>query len=418
MSVDVQAPPGVEAWWWRLDPDLDYLEGIVPPVVFRDALRDCRAGPFEWWLLNETTGELVRPRCKAPNKCSHCRELGARETVEMIALAAADCPPDLYVVLTTSEFVTRADLRHDLDHIRRAVRRRWPAWEYFCAIEWQRRGALHVNLLTRGVPPRCRDEFMRTVLAVWQRRHRAVRAAQSCQPIRSARHAAAYVHKLGKYLSKDDQAAPPGWRGHRSSQTRGYLGRPASEVREEARLSLRWKALCGRLLARGVNRLEAAFQAAEELERSLLDVWARYPVVATQNPGHRGAGSTPTDGEDRQASLGQGKNVAAHKQVDVRTVVSGGAVARAEHLMAPLVHVPAVGRVAAEQVGCLEDRCARRVLNQSGCLWNNGVGIERADVADDHDRSRINGDRPRGAGVDGEQHCAVDGPHVWPPFVL
>ena len=86
--LEVRAPPGVEPWWWRLDPDLDIQEVIDPHPAFRDALRDCRTELFEWWLLNETTGELVRPRCKSPNKCSYCRMLGARETVEMIALAA------------------------------------------------------------------------------------------------------------------------------------------------------------------------------------------------------------------------------------------------------------------------------------------------------------------------------------------
>jgi hypothetical protein len=51
-----------------------------------------------------------------------------------------------------------------------------------------------------------------------------------------------------KYLQKElvhglkrEQAPPIGWRGHRTSQTRGYLVRPAALMREEAKRSLRSK---------------------------------------------------------------------------------------------------------------------------------------------------------------------------------
>lgn len=254
------------------------LKGIDDVGAISDSLRDCRGEPFEWWLLNLTTAELVRPRCKAPNRCSHCRELGARETVEMIDLAAEEAPPTLYMVLTCSEFISRAELRRDLCQIRRSARRIWPDFEYFCAIEWQARGAIHVNLLLRGPSVGAAALALKVVYRVWRRRHRTVWVAQSCSPITSAREAGAYVHKLGQYLAKDDQSAPPGWRGHRSSQTRGFLPRPASEMRAEAVLSLRWKAIRAPLLAAGVRPLEASWRAADELAVRVLDQWARYPV--------------------------------------------------------------------------------------------------------------------------------------------
>ena len=52
-----------------------------------------------------------------------------------------------------------------------------------------------------------------------------------------------YVAKMLAHGLKAEQAPPIGWRGHRTSQTRGYLVRPASVMREEARESLRRKRL-------------------------------------------------------------------------------------------------------------------------------------------------------------------------------
>jgi hypothetical protein len=53
---------------------------------------------------------------------------------------------------------------------------------------------------------------------------------------------------------KAEQRPPLGWRGHRTSQTRGYLVRPASVMRQEARASLREK-----------RRLWRAIGMAEEI---------------------------------------------------------------------------------------------------------------------------------------------------------
>ena len=199
----------------------------------------------------------------------------------MIALASEEAPPSLFMVLTTSEFITRDDLRRDLCQIRRSARRHWPDFEYFCAIEWQQRGAIHVNLMLRGPSRESADLAMEVVWRVWRRRHRAVRVAQSCSPITSARDVAAYVHKLSEYLAKDDQSAPPGWRGHRSSQTRGYLPRPASEMRAEAIRSIRWRAIRAPLLAAGMRPLEASWRAYDELLVRELDDWALFAVVAS-----------------------------------------------------------------------------------------------------------------------------------------
>lgn len=166
---------------------LDLLKGIDDPPFPEAVFRDCRTEPHEWFAASVATGELVALRCKSTNKCSYCREVGARETVEMISLAAEELPPTVFVVLTTSEFVTRAELRRDLCQLRRAARRRWPATEYFCALEWQRRGAIHVNLLVRGPAPDEAWELMDVLWNVWKGRHRADVRAQDASPVRSAR---------------------------------------------------------------------------------------------------------------------------------------------------------------------------------------------------------------------------------------
>ncbi len=259
---------------------LDYLKGIDDPGVFSDVLRDCREGRHEWLGASVATGEIFPLRCKSPNKCSYCRELGARETVEMLDIAAVDAPPTVFVVLTTSEFLTRADLRRDLCQLRRAARRVWPDFEYFCALEWQRRGAIHVNLLVRGCEPTEAWDLMNRLWPVWKARHRADVRAQDASPIRSPRQAAAYVHKLGRYLTKSDQSAPANWRGHRSSQTRGYLGRSAAEVRMDARESLVWKMLRAPYLRAGVNPLEAGWRAHDEYLVHRIDLIVRFPAVA------------------------------------------------------------------------------------------------------------------------------------------
>ncbi len=416
MAVDMEAPPGVWPWWWTLDPALDNQEGIDDAPRFGDALGTCVGRRFPWWLLNMTTGLLVCPRCKSPNKCSHCRRLAARETVEMLSLAAEEAPPSLYLVLTTSEFVTRAQLRRDLCQIRRSIRLIWPRFEYFCALEWQKRGAIHVNLLVRGVAASLRDALLSRVLRVWKRRHRAVAAAQSVQEVRGAGRVAAYVHKLGEYLAKDDQAAPPGWRGHRSSQTRGFLPRPAAEMRPEAIRSLQWKALRAPLLARGVDPCSAGWMAWDELEVRLSDVWGRYAAgCSTYRESAAAAESVRKLLAAASVSL-VSEEVPADEHVDVGAVVGRERLSGGEHEPALEVVVAAVRRASAEQVGRLVDRGATWVMNQRGRFWKHSVWVERCDVPNDGGSACGGSDRPRLPGMDRQELNAIDLAQRWPRF--
>jgi hypothetical protein len=78
------------------------------------------------------------------------------------------------------------------------------------------------------------------------------------------------VRYVSLHFLKESQAPPKGWRGHRTSQSRDYLVRPASVMREEAKRSQQVK----RLLAKGVpaELLERELELAESIEWELVDV--------------------------------------------------------------------------------------------------------------------------------------------------
>jgi hypothetical protein len=194
-------------------------------------------------LLNELTGELVRGRCRATNLCRYCQRLYVVETVEMLTLDALEYAPELWTVLTAREHLTRAQCRRHLAQLRKAVRRRWPRSEWFVQVEFQRRGALHLNLLHKGVAAGELEELHATLAGVWCSRVDALPAGQWSGRIEDGLGVVRYVSKMLAHGLKREQAPPLGWRGHRTSQTRGYLVRPASVMREEARQSIRRKRL-------------------------------------------------------------------------------------------------------------------------------------------------------------------------------
>jgi hypothetical protein len=205
------------------------------------------------WLLNERTGEVFPGRCRATNLCRYCQALYVVETVEMLTLDALENAPTIWVVLTAREHLTRAQCRDHLRQLRKAARRRWPEVEWFVQVEFQRRGALHLNLLVKGVPVELVDELRRLVVERWCTRVDAEPVGQWVDVMNDGYSVTRYCAKMLAHGLKAEQRPPIGWRGHRTSQTRGYLVRPASQMREEARASLCAK----RLLWRAVIDAEA-----------------------------------------------------------------------------------------------------------------------------------------------------------------
>src|SRR3954470_11196842 len=143
---------------------LDLHKGIDTPAEDRCG---CERWPEHMRLLNLTTGELVPGRCRATNLCVYCQRLYVIETVEMLTLDAMEHAPSIWVVLTAREHLTRAECRGHLEAVRRSVRKRWPAAEWFVQVEFQRRGALHLNLLVKGVPTSEAEQLRQVVVERW-----------------------------------------------------------------------------------------------------------------------------------------------------------------------------------------------------------------------------------------------------------
>jgi hypothetical protein len=222
---------------------LDLHEGIVPPGQFEDCRKGCPRWPAGL-LLRWTRGDIsgwVEGRCGATNLCRYCQRLYVVETVEMLTLDAMEHAPGLWMVLTAREHLTRSDLRRHLEHVRRVTRRRWPDVEWFVQVEFQRRGALHANLLIKGVPIEHQEQLHEAIASVWCARVDAEPVGQWSGVVADGVGVVRYISKMLAHGLKAEQAPPIGWRGHRTSQTRGYLVRPASVMRQEARASLQIK---------------------------------------------------------------------------------------------------------------------------------------------------------------------------------
>jgi hypothetical protein len=250
---------------------LDLHEGI-------DTLRvTCGRWPEHLRLLNHSTGELVRGRCRATNLCRYCQMLYVVETVEMLTLDALEWPPTLWAVLTAREHLTRAECRRHLDKLRNACKSVWPDVQWFVQVEFQRRGALHLNLLIKGVPVEAVEELRLVLVDAWCRRVDALPVGQWVGEVTEAGGAVRYLSKMLAHGLKAEQAPPIGWRGHRTSQTRGYLVRPASVMRQEARRALKVK--------RRIWRGEDAATAELEVELSQLVEWSLRTVnLSTVDP--------------------------------------------------------------------------------------------------------------------------------------
>jgi hypothetical protein len=245
-------------------------EGIGDPQA-----KSCGRWPEPYRILNRSTGEIRRGRCKATNLCRYCQKLYVIETVEMLTLDAMEYAPTLWVVLTAREHLTRAECRDHLRQLRRAAQKLWPDVEWFVQVEFQRRGALHLNLLVKGVPAGDQAQLLDVLSRMWCRR---VDAESHCQWIEPAREAVAVARYLTKMLAhglKAEQAPPIGWRGHRTSQTRGYLVRPASEMRVEARRSLQGKRELWKLLQAdpSIDAVTAEDVVTARLELADSDTW-------------------------------------------------------------------------------------------------------------------------------------------------
>lgn len=259
---------------------LDLHEGIADPR----GLEGCKRWPEHLRLLNHETGELVSGRCRATNLCHYCQTLYVVETVEMLTLDATEYAPTLWGVLTAREHLTRPECRDHLTQLRRSLQKKWPNVEWFVQVEFQRRGALHLNLLFKGVPVDDVAELYGRATDLWCSRVDAMagpframhKGGQWFGEIADGVGVVRYLSKMLAHGLKAEQRPPLGWRGHRTSQTRGYLVRPASVMREEARAALKLK----RKLWAG-RSLEVALA---EVEQEATVQWSLHGSLGGQDP--------------------------------------------------------------------------------------------------------------------------------------
>ena len=224
---------------------LDLLKGIAPT----QGSQGCQRWPADLllrWQLGEESA-YIRGRCKATNLCKYCQRLYVRETVEMLKLDASEYAPTVWSVFTAREHLTRAEFNEALRLMRRKLRVPFPEHEYFCQVEFQRRGALHGNLLLKGVAVDRIEEWYEESTDLWcglvdaEKRPFAEMhlGSQWAGVVEDGVGALLYISKMLAHGLKAEQAPPIGWKGHRTSHSRGYLVRPTSQMRQEARASLR-----------------------------------------------------------------------------------------------------------------------------------------------------------------------------------
>jgi hypothetical protein len=212
----------------------------------------------------------------------------------MLRLDALEYAPALWMVLTAREHLTRAQLTDHLRKLRKVVRREWRSAEWFVQVEFQKRHALHANLLIKGVPLEEARPFYEVTAGpsgLWCSRVDAEagpfedmqRGGQWLEPVNSGVGALLYISKILAHGLKAEQAPPIGWRGHRTSQTRGYLVRPASVMREEARESLRVRSTLARV-QRDCPEWDAVevHAAAEQLLLEEAEKW--WTIIGPSTP--------------------------------------------------------------------------------------------------------------------------------------
>jgi hypothetical protein len=253
--------------------------------------------------LASATGKLVPGRCRATNLCGYCQALYIVETVEMLTLDALEVAPTCWLVLTAREHLTRPDTYAHLAKLRKALRKRWPAIEWCVQVEFQRRGALHLNLVVKGVPSSdaecvawamhdpalpvmpehaCGDCLRCRAAVQWCSRLDAVPGAQWCGSVDDAGGVVKYLGKMLAHGLKAEQRPPVGWKGQRTSYTRGYLVRPAWKMRAEARAALRLKREIFKAEAAGLVGAEALHVAELVALRASQVEWEC--VVLTHDP--------------------------------------------------------------------------------------------------------------------------------------
>jgi hypothetical protein len=185
-------------------------------------------------------------RCRATNLCDYCARLTAIENAEVLSIDAMTTGgPRVWAVLSTRAATTdTARFYRSRAQVLRALRRRWPAAEVACQVEFttgygtrsggQRRP--HWNLLIKGVDVDAIDQVRDVITGVWCDREDARPEGQHVGSVYSE---GGLMRYLALHFNKQSQQPPTGWRGHRFLKSRGYFAQPLEDLRWDARQALR-----------------------------------------------------------------------------------------------------------------------------------------------------------------------------------
>lgn len=219
---------------------------------------------------------MVKGRCRSTNLCRYCQALYAIETVEALTLdALGGSAPTVWVVLTARNHLTRPEFNRHLRRVRESLQRKGWTFEWFVEIEFQRRGALHANLLVKGVYGDECERFREALVTAWCSRPGvdALPVAQWAEAVADPIAVTRYTAKMLAHGLKYEQSPPIGWKGHRTSHTRGYFGRPMWQVRAEAAASLALKRALWRAEQQGLAPAEAQVVAELDVLRAAQVRW-------------------------------------------------------------------------------------------------------------------------------------------------
>jgi hypothetical protein len=229
--------------------------------------------------LRSSLGELVRGRCRGPNKCDYCAKLAAVENAELLALDGVHgSAPRWWAVLTTAETEGRQDAYRSWWE----VAKRRAGCETARLLEFTtgygpRSGGLrrpHWNVLIKGD-----EQQARGLLDAWRT------ASGSTQGHVGAIHeSGGLLRYLALHFQKESQKPPAGWKGQRLTISSGYLWTTTAKAREAARESLKLKRELWRAERAGAVGEAALDEAKAVIERNELVTWQLVKLVGRPLP--------------------------------------------------------------------------------------------------------------------------------------
>jgi hypothetical protein len=171
------------------------------------------------------------------------------------------------------------DYQRAREAVTRAVKRRWRTAERATFVEMTTgygprsggRRRPHWNDLWLFIPPEDADELRKTLVESWCSRVSSNARAQFTGAVSEV---GGLMRYLALHFQKESQQPPVGWRGHRFTTTRGYVGRPMAEARADARAALRARRELHRALAMGLSGEEAEAEAARQVAYAQRLDWA------------------------------------------------------------------------------------------------------------------------------------------------